>query len=204
MAGSPQSDRGIISFTHFVDEEFLDVFILVAEKDGAARRKAIATGAACFLVIGFKGAGDIPVDDKTHIGLVDSHTEGIGGNGNSARGIHELVLTFGAGGLLHARVIGGNGAFATNRAKSARDLLDRLPRGAVNDARTGFRIDDRKELFFLCVVSCDIARFVAEVGTVKSGYVNARIIQPQRANDVSTNIFGGSCRESDGRWVAKF
>ena len=58
--------------------------------------KAIATGASAFLIISLDALGQIEVNDKAHIRLIDAHAESNGGHHNNAVILQKTVLMAGA------------------------------------------------------------------------------------------------------------
>ena len=56
-------------------------------------RITVAARPTGFLKIGFQRIGHIHVNDKAHIGLVDAHAEGVGGNHHAAFAFHPPLLT---------------------------------------------------------------------------------------------------------------
>ena len=70
------------------------------------RGRTVAPGPADLLVIGLDTAGQVGVEDITHIRLVDPHAEGDGGDDDHPRIGHEDILVRFPVLLLHARVIG--------------------------------------------------------------------------------------------------
>ena len=54
--------------------------------------QAVAAGAAGLLVIGFEALGQIEMGDEAHVGLVDAHAEGDGGDHDDAVFLEEAVL----------------------------------------------------------------------------------------------------------------
>ena len=70
---------------------------------------AVAAGAAGFLVVALDGAGQVQVGDEAHIGLVDAHPEGDGGDHHDAVLAQEAVLVGGPLFGAHARVVGQGG-----------------------------------------------------------------------------------------------
>ena len=69
--------------------EFLQV-LLGIERDTHALT-AVTTGTASLLIVAFQRLGDIIMDDETHIGFVDTHTEGDGGH-NDVNLLHQEVV----------------------------------------------------------------------------------------------------------------
>ena len=57
---------------------------VAVEEDGAAG-ETVAAGATDLLVEGFDGCGERGVDDGANVGLVDSHSEGDGGDDDFER-----------------------------------------------------------------------------------------------------------------------
>ena len=55
---------------------------------------AIATGSSCLLEILFGRRGEFDVDDGAHIGFVDAHTEGVGGDHGLDIAAHPCLLPF--------------------------------------------------------------------------------------------------------------
>ena len=102
------------------------------EQDGA-RGKAIASGAADFLVEGFDGCGKRGVDDRANVGLVDAHAEGDGGDDDFKLAGLEGGLDPLADGGLEAGVVGGGGEVAV---KFGGEFFGGFARGGVDDCRT--------------------------------------------------------------------
>ena len=62
---------------------------------------AVAAGAAGLLIIGLDGGRHVEMGDIAHVGLVDAHAEGDGGNEAEPVLLEERVLVFGAPGAVH-------------------------------------------------------------------------------------------------------
>ena len=69
--------------------EFLQV-LLGVERDTHALT-AVTTGTTRLLIVAFQRLGDIIMDNKTHIGLVDTHAKGDGGH-NDVNLLHQEVV----------------------------------------------------------------------------------------------------------------
>src|ERR1700753_1654523 len=67
-------------------------FIFQLIKQCALGGTAVAARASRFLIVAFNGVWKVPVNDKTHIGLVDPQSEGVGCNNQRAFPTHEGVL----------------------------------------------------------------------------------------------------------------
>ena len=59
-------------------------FVALLGEQQAARRGAIASGPAGLLVVGLEGARHGGVAHGPHVGLVDPHPEGVGGDDHRA------------------------------------------------------------------------------------------------------------------------
>ena len=77
-------------------------------QDGAAGR-TVAAGASDFLVIGLQAAGQGGVNHGSHIGLVDPHAEGDGGDHYLDASLQELLLDALAMYGIEPGVVGGTG-----------------------------------------------------------------------------------------------
>ena len=75
-----------------VEEEELDVAVLGQVEEHAARRLAVAAGAAGFLVVGLERARQVVVEDEADVRLVDPQAEGVGGDDRLELAGHEAVL----------------------------------------------------------------------------------------------------------------
>ena len=56
----------------------LALHVVLRVEQHAARRLAVASGAARLLEIVFQRSGDVGMDDQPHVRLVDPHAEGVG------------------------------------------------------------------------------------------------------------------------------
>ena len=86
-------------------EVFLGVDVGVTEEEFAPGAVTVAAGAAYFLVVGFDGAWDVPVDDEAEVGAVYAHTEGVGGDDYWVGATDELFVGLGAGAVGHCAVV---------------------------------------------------------------------------------------------------
>src|SRR4029077_15715531 len=117
------------------EEMFLDREIALVEEENAARRMAVAAGAASLLEIALERRGRLVMHDVADVGLVDAEAE-------RARRDHDdpLPLLHEAGLVLGAILVGHLPVLARSRgvdqAEREPDVLDGLRRGAVDDPGT--------------------------------------------------------------------
>ena len=102
----------------------------------AAGRIAIAAGAARLLVVGLDALGHIVVDHVAHVGLVDAHAKGVGGNHHLKIVVNKGTLALAAGVIAHAGMVAANAnaAGAQRLGKLACQRIDRLAGRAIHDA----------------------------------------------------------------------
>ena len=67
-----------------LDEELLQADARLAEEEDSFGGLAVTTGAADLLVIGLERTGQIVVEHQAHVGAIDAHAEGIGGDDGPA------------------------------------------------------------------------------------------------------------------------
>ena len=184
------------------DEELLNAEVAGRVIEHAIGAAAVASGTACFLVVGFHAAGQVVVQDEANVGLVDAHAEGVGGDDDRALALHEALLAALAIGLGHAGVVSADDALGQLLLKVGGEFFDGLAGGAVDDAGSGRRRRDRcsEGAIFLAIVAKE-AGGVAQVGPVESGDVHLRRAQFQVRDDVGADLRrrGGGERDGDGR-----
>ena len=102
----------------------------------AAGRVAIAASAARLLVVGLDALGHVVVDHVAHVGLVDAHAEGVGGNHHLDIVIDKGALALAAGVVAHAGMVAANANAAGSQrlGKLACQRIDRLAGRAIHDA----------------------------------------------------------------------
>ena len=76
----------------FVDALAVDDDVVEAIGHPGFGGLAVAAGAAGFLVVGFEALGQVEVGDEAHVGLVDAHAEGDGGDHDDAVLAQEALL----------------------------------------------------------------------------------------------------------------
>ena len=75
-----------------VDEEVLLYFVAIGVEQNAFAGQTVAAGSSGLLVVSFQGLGQIVVDHKANIRLVDPHSERDGRNDHGRVATHKLVL----------------------------------------------------------------------------------------------------------------
>ena len=102
----------------------------------AAGRVAIAAGAARLLVVGLDALGHVVVDHVAHVGLVDAHAKGVGGNHHLDIVVDKGALALAVGVITHAGMVAANAnaAGAQRFGKLRGQRVDRLAGRAIHDA----------------------------------------------------------------------
>ena len=75
-----------------VDEVSLRHDVLRRKEQEAFARLAVASCAACFLIVGFDVFRHVVVDDEAHVRLVDAHAEGVRRDDRLHVVVEEVVL----------------------------------------------------------------------------------------------------------------
>ena len=128
-----QSRLAGVAVLHLPRESEQQAHVLAAVKHGAGSGLVVAARPARFLIITFYILGQIAMQHKTHVGLVNAHAKGDGGHDHRAAVLAEGLLGLGPLNISQTGVI-GQGRDAVPVQKSHRGLHV-LACGAVNDAR---------------------------------------------------------------------
>ena len=91
-----------------VDQKAAHAKIVAVPQQVAAGRVAIAAGAARLLVVGFDALGHVVVDHVAHVGLVDAHAKGVGGNHHLDIVVDKGALALATGIVAHAGMVAAN------------------------------------------------------------------------------------------------
>ncbi len=88
-----------------LDEAAGDARVAEAEEQQGLGGQAVAAGPARLLVVALDGLGQVVVHDEAHVGLVDAHAEGDGGDDDlqvvaRRRLLHALALGGGQAGVV--------------------------------------------------------------------------------------------------------
>ena len=103
-----------------------------AEIENAARALAVAAGAAGFLVVALERFRQVVVHDPAHVGLVDAHAEGDGGDDHLRVVANERFLVVAARVRIETGVVRQRADAVALQLPG--ELVDALARQAVDDA----------------------------------------------------------------------
>ena len=119
-----------------VDQKAAHAKIVAVPQQVAAGRVAIAAGAARLLVVGFDALGHVVVDHVAHVGLVDAHAKGVGGNHHLNIVVDKGALALATGVVAHAGMVAANAnaAGAQRLGKLARQRINCLAGRTIHDA----------------------------------------------------------------------
>ena len=119
-----------------VDQKAAHAKIVTVPQQVTAGRIAIAASAARLLVVGLDALGHVVVNHVTHVGLVDAHAKGVGGDHHLNVVVDKGTLTLAAGVVAHAGMVAAhaNAAGAQCLGKLRGQRVDRLAGRAIHDA----------------------------------------------------------------------
>ena len=173
-----------------LDQELLDAHVAVAEQQHALRLVPIPPGASGFLVIGFQGTRQVEVQDAAHVGLVDTHAEGVGGHDEAVGPLHEGVLR------LLARRVGQPGMVQQHLGaaplQKGGGLLRRPARGGVDD-RAAVLLRDEHFLqgLQLGLLTVQAQHPINQVGAVEAVHEGLHVRAAQLLHDVLLHVHRG-------------
>src|SRR5690606_39029143 len=151
---------------------------------------------ARFLIVALNALGNVVVDHKTHIGLVDSHTKGYGGHHDVHILHQEHVLVFGTGLGIKARVVGHRTDFVD--LKDLCQFLHLFSAETIDDAGLSpmlfYKTDDVR--IHILGLGPDL---IKEVGPVERGLEDLGIDHPQVFDDVLLYLWGRRGGKADYR-----
>ena len=179
-----------------VDEEVLLPLVAVGVEQHALAGQTVAPGAARLLIVAFERFGQVVVHDQPHVGLVDAHAEGDGRHDDERVVADELFLRLAAQRGVQPGVVGQRGQ--AHRRQAGRDVLGRLARKAIDDARlapvfvqqVGERVDGAPAFR---------AHRVSQVGAVEAGDELPRLRQLQLLGHVAADLLGRRRGQRDER-----
>ena len=146
------------------------------------RGQSVAPGSARFLIVTFHAFGQVEVGDEAHVGLVDAHAEGDGGDHDDAFLAQEFLLVLAAHSGIQSGVI--RQGIPALLLEPCGGLFHFLARQAIHDARIvgmlGF--EEGLQLLARIVLERDA---VADVGAVEAGDELLRLFQRQAFDDLA-------------------
>ena len=170
------------------------------KSSSASAGQAVAARAARLLVVALDGLGQVVVHDEAHVGLVDAHAEGDGGDDDVDLVAREGVLYARALVRRQAGVVGGGAA--RRPAAAVGDLLDALAREAVDDAGLALVLRGRNGEQLLQRLAL-LDHGVADVGPVEAGDVHGGVGQTEPAAHVVARLGVGRGRAGHERHVGE-
>ena len=183
------------------DEELVREAVRKGMQQEHLRRLAVAARSPRLLVVRLQCAGHGVVNDDAHVRLVDSHSEGIGGDNRADVAIHEGVLH-----IVPVRVV-ETGVVGQSRdaglLERPRHLLDVLAGGRVHDGDALVlpeNVDERRVLVRIRLGGDDV---VAQIGAIESRDDRFGIVEPELPSDVGAHVLRGRRRESNHRGPAQ-
>ena len=113
------------------DEKFIDPHVLPGIEQQALRGLTVPSGTPGLLIVAFDVLGHIVVNDIAHIGLVDTHTERVGGYHHRPAVIDKVLLILPPLCIRQSGVVAGHRVACPSQVQL--HLLHSLPRITVND-----------------------------------------------------------------------
>ncbi|VVO45103.1 hypothetical protein PS710_06569 [Pseudomonas fluorescens] len=169
--------------------------VLQAVGHPGIRRQTVTAAATGFLVIRFKGFGQIEVSDEAHVGLIDAHAECHGGDHDQAFLVEEAFLVVGPG------IVGQTGVIGQRReplfAEEHRDFVDLLARQAIDDAGIAAPFgQEREQLLARLLLGHDT---VENVRAVEAREETLGVLQMQAIDDFFPGALVGGRGQGDAR-----
>ena len=161
--------------------------IAIAEQQHTIRLTAVTARPAGFLIVCLNALGHVVVDNIAHIGFVDTHAEGVGGNHHRLPVIEEILLILAALLLRQACVIAGGGESVV--LEQFADTLHLLPGGAINNA--AFPLPSGHEPQEFIVLLLRFQNLEEEVGPVETRHLPDRVLQLQNPLHILPDLLGG-------------
>ncbi len=185
------------------DEKFLRETVLKAEQHHTTRRLPIAPGTTRFLVIRLQCARHVVVYDEPNVRLVDPHAKRIGRHGHRAWRAHELFLVGRPRRCAHPGVVRKDGAILDLFADHAADFVHVFTRRTVHNRAARFLANQVQQQPILVANFGNAMRAIAQVGPIKTGDNQRRLIQTQSMDNVLAHIIGSGGGERDGGRTAE-
>ncbi len=172
------------------DEEALGLHVLLVVYEDAVGRLAVAPRAPRLLVVTLQVAGHVVVDDKTDVGLVDAHAEGVSGHDDGRAVKGEVLLGLAALLGREARVVAAG--LDAPGAEQVAYALDGLAGGAVDDAALAppSPLADQAQQAGVLFARFGPLDAKVEVGSVEAGDQGEGVRQAKARDDVAAHGLG--------------
>ena len=161
--------------------------VLAGHQQQAVGAQAIPAGAADLLVIAFDALRQIMMNDEAHVGFVDPHAKGDGGDHDGRLIAHEQALVLTPGGVVQARMVGERAVAVPVQLRGQGVHL--LPRAAIDDARLVWMLGQEIEHLGQAVPA-RLDRQV-QIGAVEAGHEFVGTTEAQDGLDVVAHTRGG-------------
>ena len=145
--------------------EFLQLIQVLAGIEGDALAfAAITSRASRLLIIALKALGNVVVDDKSHIGLVNAHAEGDGRHNDVHILAEEGILVSTTHGTLHTGMVGQR--LDVVEPQHLGEFLYLLAAQAIDDARLPFICLDKFDNLTIHVLGLG-TNLIVKIGTIE-------------------------------------
>ena len=160
-------------------------------------RLAVASGPARLLEVGLDALRHVVVADKAHVGLVDAHTEGVGGDNHARLAALPAVLDGAARLPLHPGVVGLRGDPVA--AQEGRQVGRRLAPPHVDDAAS---LDLAANLQQYAELVLRLPEHIIQVGPHEGGADQVGRAEGQLLLDIFRHLRGGRSGQGNHRHAA--
>ena len=173
--------------------QFLDILVTVV--GNALAFLAVTTGPARLLIIALDALGDVVVDDKAHVRLVDSHAEGDGGHDDVDLLHQELVLVLGPGFGVQAGMV-GQGPDSVD-GEHLGHLFHLFAAQAIDDAGfAGVLADEADDVFLRFHL---VPHLIVQIGPVEGRFEHFGVLDAEILEDVALHLGRGGGGEGNDR-----
>ncbi len=162
----------------------------------------VAACAAGLLIVGFQAAGNVIVDHRADVGLIDAHAEGVRGNDDFAAAVHEGVLSGAALVGQHAGMVHGNAALGLGREQLG-DFFGAFSSRCVDDARAGRFAEKLQKHFGFLAFALRGKDLVKKVGPFETGDEGSRLVEIELFDNVAADVVGGGGGQSNGGGIVE-
>ena len=161
---TPEAVKRELNALLLLDKEFGGQDVLLPKQQNALGFFTVPPCPAGLLIVGFQTLGHIVVNDKGHVGFIDTHAESIGGHHNGLPVVEEIFLILLPFLVGEPRVIPGRREMLA--LQKFADCLHIFPGGAIDDAAP--MLPQRQQGQKLHPFVFRAADFKAKIGPVKT------------------------------------